>query len=69
MATLPATLVSCAAPVGFVVMVAAPLVQAAVQRQLYQLAWERARRALEPPRHWRFSEHELSGRLQRGGQV
>ena len=56
-ATLPAVLVSCAAPVAVLVMVRAPLEPAAVQRQIYELAWERARVALKPPRHLRLLEN------------
>jgi hypothetical protein len=47
-------MVACLAPVGMVVMLAAPPEQAAVHRQLYQLAQERARRDLAPPRHYRL---------------
>ena len=47
-------LVVCVAPIGMVVMIAAPPAQAAVHQQIYRLAQERARRALQPPRHYRL---------------
>jgi hypothetical protein len=53
-ANLAEVLVMCASSAGIVVLVPAPLQQAAWQYQIYLLAQERARRALEPPRHHRL---------------
>jgi hypothetical protein len=49
-----APLLQCATPVGMVVMIAAPQQLVALQQRLLLMAQERARKALEPPRHYRL---------------
>jgi hypothetical protein len=56
-ANLAGPVVTCLAPMGMVVMIAAPQPIVALQRRLFELAQERARKALEPPRHYRLLEH------------